>query len=41
MFTNLVKLQYNDVYLKKSINNTQQSEINNTFLFSHEMSFAS
>ena len=40
MFTNLIKLQYNDAYLKNQIMTHKKSEINNTFLFSHEMSIA-
>ena len=39
MFTNLIKL-HNDAYLKKVqiVTHNNKSEINNTFLFSHEMS---
>ena len=41
MFTNLIKL-HNDAYLKKVqiVTHNNKSEINNTFLFSHEMSIA-
>ena len=40
MFTNLIKLQYNDAYFKNRIITHNRSEINNTFLFPHEMSIA-
>ena len=40
MFTKLIKL-HNDAYLKNQIlTHNHKSEINNTFIFSHEMSSA-